>query len=182
MKPRRVKPAAPTARDDLRAFIGMRRLDVKIRDNCPGIVDDAKAAHPVVVHLGGASWGVHVPRLHEIEDALFRGDPIDDALREELRAIAAVVGYEQEARLATPANRRPDRERFLRAALVLALRERGLTLKEAIYAVIPRGTAKDSETLAKAQRELKASGKAFRVLEWQVREALDRFAASRNRK
>jgi hypothetical protein len=181
MKPRRVKPAAPTAHDDLRAFIGIRRVNTRTRDSAPGIVPE-KSILPVVVHLGGSNWGVNVPRLHEIEDALFRGTPIDDAMREELRAIAAVVGYEQEAQLAAPANRRPDRERFRRAALVLALRDRGRTLKEALFAVIPFGTNKDRDNLAKAQRELKASGKAYRVLEWQVCEALDRLTPLRNRK
>lgn len=185
---RRLKAKADPAREDLRALVGRRRVDRKVREFTPGATIPAAAVGLAVVHLGDAKWGVNVARLHDIEDALARGAPIDAGLREELQALLAVVGYDFAARAATRPGPKAKPERRRRAAIVLALHDsHGIKLELALNAVcLETGTEderrKDRQNVERAYHELAAEGGRVRVLESDVRAALERIGEPYNPK
>jgi hypothetical protein len=177
------RPAAVRAREGTQALIGMRHRHQSERRNKPGIVPDAPAPHqPIVVILEDGNWGVVVSRLEEIEAALTRGDAVDDAMREDLLALVALVGEQCEERLvATRRGRREDPQLLRRASVVLALHDsHGHKLEAALNAVcIEAGTEaerrKDRQNVKAAYTKLAKVGGTIRVSDSAVREALERL-------
>lgn len=177
------KANGAAAREDVRAFIAMRRLAVRLREATPGI--DRGEAGPLLVYQGGARWAVNVHRLREIEEALARQDPVDAALREELQALAGVLAYQQEAQLAKRPGAPADRALRDRAAVVLVLhRSHGVKLEAAINAVARQDGDEearrlDRQNLKAKYHRLKDVRGTVRVLDSAVRDALDRLNVSR---
>lgn len=145
------------ALEDLEAMLATRRLELDLRDAVPRI-EEPEPAHGVLVvaHQGGGSWSINRARVAQIERALCNGVAIDEVMLKEIRAILAHVAIEGEKR--RPSARPRDRELTQRAAMVLQLRDEGVSLKEAISAVHPDATSRERENLAKAQRALSKSG------------------------
>lgn len=178
----------PSDLDDLHALLGMRHVNVKTRAADARITRRANTPRALISHDGRGFHFSHA-RVVEIEDALRRGDAVDDSMRLELRALCAHVAYAFEEQ---PARGRPiDRRLFDRAAVVLALHVlHDVPLKAAISVMAsPTGTAdeqrKDRQRLERAYSKVKAigdSGDTIRARESDVQAALDRLNPERTRK
>jgi hypothetical protein len=164
--------------DALQALLATRRLYRRLRPHLPGALatrpEDA-AQGPLFPRHDGSSYKLSLARMEAIEDALRAGAAVDERMREEILGLIAHV-----ARLHDDDAKPKQRSHFMSAATVLVLRERhGLSLKEALSAVVPdslRGTELSAcrEAIRKAAERLQKSGQHVLVLESWVERALQR--------
>ncbi len=124
-----------------------------------------------------------MPRLLEIEQALWRGDSIDDGLREELIALTAFVANQNEALLKKTRRGAPvDFKLFKRASVVLALRLHHKIKLAAALSAVARQTGtdeqkrKDCQNIGAAYKARRKSGDTIMVSGSAVRDALIRLS------
>lgn len=174
----------PTEQDDLRAFVGVRSFERGMRRSGPRHeqVADGAADRPVVLHRGGAAWGINMPRLYAIEDAIERGAALEP-LRDELAAVVAALAYTMERKpgrtTSKPLAAKRKRDLFVRAATVFALvKSHGVELEEAKRAVCGHGEEheRERESVRKKYEEILNKGGTVYVLGSHVRAALNRIA------